>query len=63
MTGKKLAVLVPVSEELVRTNPGGVWDQLQQDLPTALARAFDYAAINGKSLRTGSAGPFPSTWR
>jgi hypothetical protein len=58
MTGKKLAVLVPVSEELVRTNPGGVWDQLQQDLPTALARAFDYAAINGKSLRTGSAGPF-----
>lgn len=58
MTGKKLAVLVPVSEELVRTNPGGVYEQLQQDLPTALARAFDYAAINGKSLRTGAAGPF-----
>jgi hypothetical protein len=58
MTGKKVAVLVPVSEEVVRTNPAGVYDQLQQDLPTALARAFDYAAINGKSLRTGNAGPF-----
>jgi hypothetical protein len=29
-----------------------------QDLPTAIARAFDYAVINGKSLRTGGAGPF-----
>lgn len=59
MTGKKLAVLVPVSEEVARTNPGGLYDQVVNDLPTALARAFDYAAINGKSLRTGSAGPFP----
>jgi hypothetical protein len=59
MTGKKVAILVPVSEEVVRTNPAGLYDQLSQDLPTALARAFDYAAINGKSLRTGNAGPFP----
>ena len=58
MTGKKVALLVPVSEEVVRTNPAGLYDQLQQDLPTAIARAFDYAAINGKSLRTGAAGPF-----
>lgn len=58
MTGKKLALLVPVSQEVVMTNPAGLYDQLQRDLPTALARAFDYAAINGKSLRTGSAGPF-----
>ena len=58
MTGKKLALLVPVSNEVVQTNPGGLWDQLQQDLPTALARAFDYAAITGKSLKSGSAGPF-----
>lgn len=59
MQGKKVALLVPVSEEVVRTNPAGVYDQLSQDLPTAIARAFDYAAINGKSLRTGGAGPFP----
>jgi hypothetical protein len=58
MQGKKVALLVPVSQEVAMTNPGGLYDQLQQDLPTALARAFDYAAINGKSLRTGNAGPF-----
>lgn len=58
MTGKKVALLVPVSEEVANTNPAGLYDQLVQDLPTAIARAFDYAAINGKSLRTGSAGPF-----
>ncbi|MFF2054118.1 phage major capsid protein [Leifsonia sp. NPDC058194] len=58
MSGKKLALLVPFSEEIVRTNAAGVYDQLQQDLPTALARAFDYAAIRGLDLRTGGAGPF-----
>jgi hypothetical protein len=59
MTGKKVALLVPVSEEVANTNPGGLYELLQQDLPTAIARAFDYAVINGKSLRTGNAGPFP----
>lgn len=58
MTGKKVALLVPVSEEVANTNPAGLYDQLAQDLPTAISRAFDYAAINGKSLRTGAAGPF-----
>jgi hypothetical protein len=58
MTGKKVAVLIPVSEEVMRTNPGGAYEQVVNDIPTALARAFDYAAINGKSLRTGNAGPF-----
>lgn len=59
MTGKKVALLVPVSEEVANTNPAGLYDLMQQDLPTAIARAFDYAAINGKSMRTGAAGPFP----
>lgn len=59
MTGKKLALLLPVSEEVVLTNPAGLYDLMQQDLPTAMARSFDYAAINGKSLKTGAAGPFP----
>ena len=58
MTGKKVALLVPVSEEVARTNPAGLFDQLRQDLPVAIARAFDYAAIHGKDLRTGGAGPF-----
>jgi hypothetical protein len=58
MTGKKVALLVPVSDEVVMSNPGGLYEQLQQDLPTALARAFDYASIAGKSIRTGGAGPF-----
>lgn len=58
MQGKKVALLVPVSDEVARTNPAGLYDQLKQDLPTAIARAFDYAAIHGKDLRTGGAGPF-----
>lgn len=58
MTGKKVALLVPVSSEVAQTNPAGLYSQLQQDLPTAIARAFDYAAIHGKDLRTGAAGPF-----
>ncbi len=58
MTGKKVALIVGVSDELARTNPAGVYDQLQQDLPTAIARALDYAAIHGKDLRTNGAGPF-----
>jgi hypothetical protein len=58
MTGKKVALLVPVSQEVVMTNPAGLYSQMEQDLPTAIARAFDQAAINGKDLRSGSAGPF-----
>lgn len=58
MQGKKVALLVPVSEEIARTNAAGLYTQLQQDLPVAIARAFDYAAIHGKDLRTGGAGPF-----
>lgn len=58
MSGKKVALLVPVSQEIAQTNAAGVYDLLKQDLPTAIARAFDYAAIRGLDLRTGGAGPF-----
>jgi HK97 family phage major capsid protein len=57
MTAKKLAVLIPVAEEVVMTNAGGLWTQLQSDLPTAFARAFDHAAIHGKTMK-GATGPF-----
>jgi hypothetical protein len=33
MTGKKLALLVPVSDEVVATNPAGVIDQLRRTCP------------------------------
>jgi hypothetical protein len=58
MTGKKLALILPVSQELAMTNSAGLYDLLEQDLPTALSRSFDYAAIHGLSLKTGGAGPF-----
>ncbi|MFJ9633829.1 phage major capsid protein [Streptomyces sp. NPDC101175] len=57
MTAKKVAVLIPVAEEVAMTNAGGLYQQLQRDLPTAFARAFDMAAIHGKTMR-GATGPF-----
>lgn len=57
MSAKKLAVLIPVSEEVYKTNAGGLWTQLNKDLPTAFARAFDRAAIHGKTMK-GATGPF-----
>lgn len=58
MQGKKVALLVAVSQEIATSNAAGLYTQLRQDLPTAIARAFDYAAIHGLDLRTGAAGPF-----
>lgn len=58
MGGKKIAVLVPVAMEVARSNAAGLWTQLQKDLPTAFARAFDRAAIHGKTMK-GATGPFP----
>jgi HK97 family phage major capsid protein len=57
MQAKKLAVLIPVAMEVAKTNAGGLFDQLQNDLPTAFARAFDHAAIHGKTMK-GATGPF-----
>ncbi|MFD4394653.1 phage major capsid protein [Kitasatospora sp. NPDC058478] len=57
MSGKKLAVLIPVAMEVVDSNAAGLWTQLQTDLPTAFARAFDMAAIHGRTMK-GATGPF-----
>ena len=57
MAGKKVAVLIPVSEEVANNNPAALWTQLQSDLPTSIARAFDHAAIHGTTV-SGETGPF-----
>ncbi|WP_210637221.1 phage major capsid protein [Streptomyces sp. GESEQ-13] len=57
MTGKKIAVLIPVAMEVVQSNAAGLWTQLHSDLPTAFSRAFDRAAIHGKTMK-GATGPF-----
>ncbi|MFE1321597.1 phage major capsid protein [Kitasatospora phosalacinea] len=57
MTGKKIAVLIPVAMEVADSNAAGLWTQLQKDLPTAFARAFDMAAIHGRTMK-GATGPF-----
>jgi hypothetical protein len=59
MTGKKVASSSPSRWRSPMTNPAGMYEQLvEQDAPTAIARAFDQAAINGTDSRTGGAGPF-----
>lgn len=58
MQGKKLALLLPISQEVARSNPAGLYDRLQNVLPTAMARSFDYAAIHGLDYATGGASPF-----
>jgi HK97 family phage major capsid protein len=58
MSGKKIAVLIPVAMEVARSNAAGLWTQLQKDLPTAFSRAFDRATIHGKTMK-GATGPFP----
>jgi len=58
LTPKKLALLLPVSEELWRKNPAGLYDMLERDLPTGLSRSFDAAAIHNIDLRSGGVGPF-----
>ena len=45
LSGLIIAVLIPVSMEVANSNAAGLWSQLQNDLPTAFARAFDMAAI------------------
>lgn len=54
MTPKKLAAIVPVSAEVVRSNPGGFMEILKQDIAEAFAKAFDAAALHGTDSPFGS---------
>jgi HK97 family phage major capsid protein len=49
MTPHKLAVLVPVSQEVVRANPGGFMSLITDQVGEAFALAFDAAALHGTS--------------
>lgn len=51
----KLATIVTVSEEFVKSNPQGLYNQLQADLPKAIGRGVDLAVFHGKSPLTGGA--------
>jgi HK97 family phage major capsid protein len=49
----KVAAIAVVSDELIRVNPAGVWDNIGEDLSDAITRAFDLAIIHGRSAKTG----------
>jgi HK97 family phage major capsid protein len=51
----KLATIVTVSEEFAKTNPSGLYTQLQGDLAYAIGRGIDLAVFHGKSPLTGNA--------
>lgn len=59
ITPKKLAAILVVSEEVVRANPGGYVQSATNDLATAFAVAFDYAALHDAGPDgTAGGGPF-----
>jgi HK97 family phage major capsid protein len=59
MDPKKLAVLIPVSREIVRANPAGFMNQLRVEAGNAFGRAFDLATLYDQGGDgTAGAGPF-----
>ena len=62
MDPKKVAALVPVSQEVVRANPAGFMSQVRTRVGTAIGKAFDLAALYDQGGDgTAGAGPY-STW-
>lgn len=51
----KIAAIAVVSDELARTNPAGIFDNIGEDLADSITRAFDLAVLHGRSAKTGSA--------
>jgi HK97 family phage major capsid protein len=50
----KVAAIAVVSDELIRVNPAGVWDNISQDLSDAITRSFDLAVLYGRNAKTGA---------
>ncbi|OHT67771.1 phage major capsid protein [Mycobacteroides chelonae] len=51
----KLATIVTASEEFARTNPQGLFTQMQSDLAFAIGRGIDLAVFHGKQPLSGAA--------
>ncbi len=59
ITPKKLAVIIAVSAEVVRANPGNYLNLVRDQTAEAFARAFDRAALHDEGpTGTAGAGPF-----
>jgi HK97 family phage major capsid protein len=59
ITPKKLAAILVVSAEVVRSNPGNYISTMRESLAEAFAVAFDYAALHDAGPDgTAGAGPF-----
>jgi HK97 family phage major capsid protein len=63
MQGKKLALIVPVSTEVVMTNPAGVVDQLRSDLPTGIARRSTTPPSTASRCAPVPPVRSPTSWR
>jgi HK97 family phage major capsid protein len=50
----KIAAIAVVSDELIRLNPAGIFDNISEDLADAITRAFDLAVLHGRSAKTGA---------
>lgn len=50
----KIAAIAVVSDELARTNPARVFDNISEDLSDSITRAFDLAVLHGRSAKTGA---------
>jgi hypothetical protein len=59
MTGKKLAVLVPVSQEVAMTNPAGMYDQVSQRPPDRAGPRVRLRRDQRQVAAHRRAGPFP----
>src|SRR5690606_40622750 len=51
----KLATIVTVSEEFARTNPNGLYTQIQSDMAYAIGRGIDLAMFHGRQPLNGAA--------
>lgn len=53
ITPHKMAAIVVVSDELIRQNPGQVFENIQADLADSVGRALDSLVLHGTDARTG----------
>lgn len=61
MKPHKIAVIVPVSAELVRANPGGFMNMIRPQIAEAFAEAFDEAVLHGTNSPFGADQHLAST--